>query len=292
MPISKPIIIVGTGRCGSTMFHRLLSTHPGVMWLSNIYQRFPKKPGWNRLAVTAMGNPLIRRLFRRRILPSECYPFWDEYAYGFSTPCRDLFREDVTPRMKKQVHAALEPMLTSCRSRLLFKLAGWPRMGFLSEIFEDARFIHMVRDGRAVASSLMHVHFWKGWQGPHNWGAGLLSEEDQAAWERSNRSFAVLAGLQWRIRTRAMEAARQMIDPRSFLEFKYEAFCDAPMDYCRRILEFAELPWSAEFEGHVKAAGIKGTSNRWRDDLTPSQQVELSELLCEDLKRYGYDAST
>ena len=32
--LTKPIIIVGTGRCGSTVFHRLLAKHPGVMWLS------------------------------------------------------------------------------------------------------------------------------------------------------------------------------------------------------------------------------------------------------------------
>lgn len=291
MPITQPIIIVGTGRCGSTMFHHLLAKHPQVMWLSNFCQRYPSKPKWNRWAVTAMGNPLVRRVFGQRILPSECYRFWDEYAYGFSAPCRDLVREDVTPRVKKQVRAALEPMLTPERNRLLIKIAGWSRMGYLQEIFEEAKFVHMIRDGRAVASSLLHVHFWRGWSGPQGWGAGMLSCEEQAAWEARDRSFVALSALQWKIRTRAMEAARQAIGPNAFYEIKYEDFCAQPLESCRRILEFAGLPWSEEFERHIRASAIRSTSNRWRDDLTAEQRAVVSELLRDDLIRYGYDVS-
>jgi hypothetical protein len=261
------------------------------MWLSGFSDRYPTTPAVNRWAVAAMGNPLLHRLFGGKIQPGECYVFWDKHAYGFSTPCRDLIREDVTPRIKKQVRAAFQSMLTPRRSRLLIKIAGWSRIGFLKEIFEDAKFIHIVRDGRAVASSVMHVNFWRGWRGPQGWGAGLLSADDQAAWDGSNRSFVALAGIQWQIRTRAMEAARQRIDPKSFFEVKYEAFCEQPLETCRRVLEFAELPESAEFERHVKRASIKNMSNRWRDDLTAEQQALLDDLLREDLQRYGYDVS-
>lgn len=291
MKITKPIIIVGTGRCGSTVFHRLLASHPQLMWLSGFAERYPTKPLWNRRAVTAVGNPLIRGLLGDRIRPGECYSFWDTYAYGFSEPCRDLVRADVTPRVKKQVRAALERMLTARRNRLLIKITGWPRIAFLNEIFEDAKFVHIVRDGRAVASSLLHVNFWRGWHGPHGWRAGLLAPDDQATWEGYDRSFTALAGLEWRIQMRAIHAARQQIDPKLFFEVKYEAFCEQPIDTYRQVLEFAELPWSAELERQVTAASIKSTSNRWHDDLTSEQQAVLDELLHDDLLRYGYDAS-
>jgi omega-hydroxy-beta-dihydromenaquinone-9 sulfotransferase len=282
---------VGTGRCGSTVFHRLLAKHPGVMWLSGLCDRYPTRPAWNRRAVTAMRNPLLRPLLASRIQPSEAYLFWDRHAYGFSAPCRDLVRTDVTARVKKQVRAAIEPMLTPARSRLLLKITGWPRIGFLREIFEDARFIHIVRDGRAVASSLLHVDFWRGWQGPQGWRAGLLSPEDQATWESYDRSFTALAGLEWRIQMRALEAARQSLDPKRFFEVRYEAFCQQPLDTCRRVLEFAELPASSEFDREVEAASIRDMSNRWRDDLTPAQQDLLDDLLGEDLPRYGYQVA-
>ncbi len=289
--ITKPIIIVGTGRCGSTVFHRVLARHPQAMWLSGFCDRFPARPAWNRRAVAAMHHPLLSRMFGGRIQPGECYLFWDHHAYGFSAPCRDLVRSDVTARVKQQVRAAMESMLTPRFDRLLIKITGWPRIGYLKEIFEDAKFIHIVRDGRAVASSLLHVDFWRGWQGPQGWRAGLLSPEDQATWEGYDRSFTALAGLEWRIQMRAMEAARQALDPKDFLEVRYEEFCQQPLDTCRRVLEFAELPGSAEFERQVEAASIRDMSNRWRNDLTGGQQKLLDDLLREDLSRYGYQVT-
>ncbi len=291
MQITKPIFIVGTGRCGSTLFHRLLATHPQLMWLSGFSHRFPDKPSLNRRAVTAVGNPLLKGILGRKIRPAEAYGFWDAHAYGFSEPCRDLVRSDVSAKVKKQVRAALQAMLTPERNRMLVKITGWPRIGFLNEIFEDAKFIHIKRDGRAVASSLLHVGFWRGWYGPQGWRAGLLSPEDQATWESYDRSFTALAGIEWRIQMRAMEAARRALDPKLFYEVKYEAFCEQPLETFRHVLEFAELPWSAELEKAVKEASIRSTSNRWRDDLTPAQQGILDNLLHEDLQRYGYNAS-
>jgi hypothetical protein len=288
--IIKPIIIVGTGRCGSTVFHRLLATHPEVMWLSGFCDRYPSRPEINRRAVTAMGNPLLHRLLGWKILPGECYRFWNYHAYGFAEPCRDLVRTDVTARVKQQVRAAMGAMLTPARHRLLIKITGWPRLGYLNEIFEDAKFIHLVRDGRAVASSLLHVDFWRGWYGPQGWRAGLLSPEDQALWETYDRSFIALAGLEWRIQMRAMEAARQALDPARFLELKYESFCEQPQDTLRQALEFAELPVSPEVEARVAATPIRKPGNRWRDGLTMAQQHVLDGLLRDDLRRYGYDA--
>ena len=199
----------------------------------------------------------------------------------------------MTPRVKKQVRSVIERMLTPQRSRLLVKLTGWSRIGFLNEIFEDAKFIHIVRDGRAVASSLLHINAWqwRGWYGPYSWRYGPLSPEDQATWEASDRSFVALAGLQWRIHTRAIEAARQALDPSRFLEVRYEPFCEDPLGTCRRVVEFAELEPSEAFEQHVKSSLIEDRISRWRTDLSAEQQVLLTDLLLEDLQRYGYDVS-
>jgi hypothetical protein len=289
--ISRPIFIVGTGRCGSTAFHRLLARHRQVMWLSGFAYLFPRKPILNRWAVNAVGNPFLNRMLGGRIRPGEQYRFWDEHAYGFSEPGRDLVGTDVTARVKRQVRAATAAMLTSKRNRLLAKITGWPRIGFLKEIFPDARFVHIVRDGRAVASSLLHIDFWSGWRGPSGWRAGSLSPSDQAAWESSNQSFVALAGLEWRIQMRAMEAASRQLPPEDFLEIKYEEFCAEPLEICQRVLSFADLPPSPDFNRQVKAAAIRNMSNRWRNDLTPEQQVLLDELLREDLRRYGYQVT-
>jgi len=287
--LTKPIIIVGTGRCGSTVFHRQLAQHPRVMWLAGFCDRYPTRPAWNRRAVTATGHAVLRRLLGRNVQPGECYRFWDKYAYGFSEPCRDLVRTDVTPRVKRQVNAVMQSLLTPRRHRLLLKITGWPRVGYLDAIFENTRFIHLVRDGRAVASSLLHVSFWTGWRGPQGWRAGLLSTEDQAIWDRYDRSFVALAALEWRIQMRAMDAARRSVDADRFLELKYETYCAQPVESIRRVLEFADLPNSPEFERQLAATTIRNANERWRESLTPDQQRILDEILREDLLSYGYD---
>ena len=196
-------------------------------------------------------------------------------------------------RCQRQGEEAAAPGLRRAadpeRHRLLLKITGWSRLGYLNEVFEDARFIHMMRDGRAVASSLLHVPFWRGWFGPQGWRAGVLSPEDQALWESYDRSFTALAGIEWRIQMRAMDAARKQLNPDLFMEVKYEAFCERPMETVRQVLDFAELPPSPSLERAVAEAKIRSTSNRWRDDLAPGQQVILDDLLRDDLRRYGYD---
>ena len=86
LPVAKPIFIVGTGRCGSTAFHRIMGVHPQLMWLSGFAQEFPTHPEWNRWAVTAAGNRLVRKLFAKHLKPGENYGFWYAHAYGFAEP--------------------------------------------------------------------------------------------------------------------------------------------------------------------------------------------------------------
>jgi hypothetical protein len=89
-----------------------------------------------------------------------------------------------------------------------------------------------------------------------------------------------------------MEAARRALpDPTHFLEIKYETFCEQPLETCRRVLDFAELPRSLKFEQQVTTTPIKNTSHRWRDGLTIAQQRLLDDILREDLVRYEYDVS-
>src|SRR5215207_3805019 len=288
MNISRPIIIVGTGRCGSTVFQRLIATHPQAMWLSNVSDYFPRSPAWNRWAVAAMGNPMLRRAFGGRIQPAECYRFWDTHTYGFSEPCRDLVRSDVTARMKKQVRAAFQPMLTPTRSRLLLKITGWPRIGFLSEIFEDARFVHVMRDGRAVANSMINVHFWQGWKGPQRWGWGELSRAQKEEWNEHGQSFVVLAAIQWKILMDAMEKAKNTISSERFLEIRYEDLCSDPVGQVQKVIKFGDLEWTVGFERRLGEYQLENTNYKYKHDLTAKQQSDLEEVLEDYLRRYGY----
>jgi hypothetical protein len=243
--------------------------------------------------VTATGSSLIRKLFGKRLKPGENYGFWYAHAYGFAEPGRDLVAADVTPRVRRQLHSVFERMVTRRRNRILIKLTGWSRIGFLNEVFPDAKFIHIVRDGRAVSSSYLHINEWqwRGWYGPHSWRYGPLSPEDQAAWEASGRSFIALAGIQWRLHTRAIETARAGVDQHRYLEVRYEDYCADPWATCRRVLDFSELEHAPAFERHVRSAKITDMTSRFQKDLSPEHVLRLTNLLRADLVRYGYDVS-
>ena len=273
MNVEKPIIIVGVGRSGSTIFHRVLSEHPNVAWLSSeLGDRFPGRPNLNGLLMRAINFPIIGRLHRRVCSPGEPYGFWEYHCRGFSEPCRDLLAEDVIHRVKMKIPIVLAKTLTQKRNRLLVKITGWPRIGYLNEIFADARFIHITRDARAVINSMINVDWWKGWRGPHHLRCGEMTSDQRAEWERFNRSFIALAGIELKIFAEAMKTAKRLVHEDNFMEVQYERLCAEPLEVFKQVTKFCELEWSVKFANRIKQQRLKSANEKWRQGLTKEQQ--------------------
>jgi hypothetical protein len=285
---TRPIIIVSAGRSGSTVLHRVLARHPDVAWASQLLGKNPKRPWMNRALLGAIDVPLLRRPLLLRYRPIECYAFWDRHYPGFSSQYRDLRADDVTAWTKDSLREACRRLSTARRTRLLFKITGWPRIGFLKEVFPDAKFIHVFRDGRAAAASLLRMRWWDGWRGPENWRWGPLSSADAEEWEAHGRSFVALAGIQWKILMAAVREAEKALPDEDLLEVRYEEMCAEPLRVFAAIGEFAELPWTGDFRGVVRRRRFHNQNDRWRRDLTPEQQRVLEAVLHTDLARYGY----
>ena len=182
-------------------------------------------------------------------------------------------------------------MVTKKRTRLLVKLTGWPRIGFLTEVFPDALFIHVCRDGRAVANSLINVDFWGGWGGPEQWRWGPLSPEQHREWDRSGKSFIVLAGIQWKIMMDSVEEAKKTLPMTQFMEVRYEEFAADPLAAFKDILKFSELDYPDGFRAALNKFKVDNRNYKWKDDLTTTQQAMLEEYLGDHLVRYGYKCS-
>lgn len=292
--IEKPIFIVGAGRSGSTIFHEMFCHHSQVAWISKLCDVLPKQAILNNLLLESLDTILIGQIAQslviqpRLIKPSEAYNFWEYHCPGFTRPCRDLNAEDVTNQKRKAIQRALSNILTSHRKRLLVKITGWPRLGFLSEIFEDAKFIHVVRDGRAVVNSILEVDWWEGWQGPQSARGGVLLPSQLEQWERHNRSFVALAAIEFNTLMDAMQAARLRIKPENFLEVRYEDLCENPVDIFHQSIDFCELDWLPEFEQSIQSFDLRNTNYKWQKDLTPQQQGILEEVLYPYLEFYNY----
>jgi Sulfotransferase family len=155
-------------------------------------------------------------------------------------------------------------------------------VGRLAEIWPNARFVHLIRDGRDVALSVMNVPF-----GPNNtWAAA--------------RSWATAI----RQGHKAAERYRGRV-----LEVRYEDLVSKPADEVAAICDFLGLTYSDDMlaiEGTDRSkvvaeqsvwftnvwSGITAAAvGKWRTELTP-RQIEVFETVAgKELRALGYETS-
>lgn len=279
MKVERPIFVVGTGRSGSTMFHDIITYHENVAWFSVLLSKFPKKIKLNRFYLQCLDIPLLGSLFRKKLIPSETYTFWETHVRGFSRPFRDLRADDVSIKTKRNLPELFSKTLTKKRNRLLIKITGWSRIGFINEIFPDALFIHITRDPRPTVNSFLNVDFWKGWEGPQKWRFGELNDAEKLLWNKYDQSFAALASIGWIKMIQSVNEARKHIPDNRFLEIQYVDLCENPHDTFKKIYEFAGLKESRKIKRVLKTKKIISKDQSWVRDLNETQKKAINDIL-------------
>ena len=289
MSLKEPVFIIGTGRSGSTVFADLLRTHPEFSYMTTLSHRYPYNPNLNRQILNLMHLPVFGKYVETKFGLSEAYPFWDSLFRGFSQSTRELNSNDVTEKVRKSVIDGITSIMVPKRDKFISKITGWPRIGFLHEIFPDAKFVHIVRDGRDVACSLIQTTFWRGWQGPHNWRLGLLPEEYEAEWKRNDNSYVILAGIFWKIILDSIDNISSTLPTNQFIEIRYEDFVKDPTKYSDLIFQQLGMPlYTNKMEKISNLLAIKDRGNRWKKDLNSQQTKLITESLESDLVNRGY----
>jgi hypothetical protein len=298
-PLELPMtfaFILGTGRCGSTLVHDLVARHPEVGFLSNVDDRAGTAVAggrWNA-AIYRVIPPSLTRKGRVRFAPSEGYRILGKQVSPVMVaPCRDLVAADATPWLAGRLEALFEGAAEAQgRPVFLHKFTGWPRAGLLDAALPEPRFVHIVRDGRAVANSLVQMPWWDGFGGPSRWSWGPLPSRYEVEWEASGRSFPVLAGLEWKLLIDAFDRAREAVPAERWLEVRYEDVIADPRPRIDEILGFLGLTWNDGFErafarytfGHDRA-------DAYRRELDARDVRALDASLGEHLERRGYAVS-
>ncbi|MEA3377871.1 MAG: sulfotransferase [Chloroflexota bacterium] len=147
----------------------------------------------------------------------------------------------------------------------------------LLKLFPQARIVHLVRDGRAVANSIL----------PLDWGPNTVIRA--APW--------------WRAHVREGLALEERLPPSQILRVRFEDIVHAPEETIRRLCSGLDLPFEPRMlhadgfqppdytAGQHKMIGQRpnpGRAARWESELTP-RQVEIFESLAGDLLReLGY----
>ncbi|GAA4559992.1 sulfotransferase family protein [Planotetraspora kaengkrachanensis] len=282
--------LIGTGRCGSTLVHDVIARHPDVSFVSNLDDRWRRTPA----SVRPLNGIIYRRMptgFRKRLRPSEGYVALSrEVSPTLVNPFRDLVAADATPWLADRLRVFFESRgATEPGQHFVHKFTLWPRASFLHEVFPEARFVHIVRDGRAVANSLLQMTWWSGYLGPSRWELGPLSDGYAQEWEREGRSLVHLAGIGWKLLMDAFEVARTTVPSDLWFEVRYEDLLADPRKHMDMILEFLGLPWTKGFErGLARHEFSPGRADAFRKDLSREQLALLEYSLASHLHRYGY----
>jgi Sulfotransferase family len=301
------LFLIGTGRCGSTLLAEVLARHHDIGFISNFDTVLPRANlmgRWNNTLYQRIPREISQRdkrdiretvghRFAQTVVhfgPSEAYSLVDrQLSPTVSEPFRDLTEKDVTPWLRRRFSQFFETRARSqAKPVFMHKFTGWPRARFIREILPEARFIHVVRDGRAVANSLMQMPWWRGHLGPSSWRFGPLREAAAAAWEESGQSLVILAGLEWKLLMDAYEEARSGIDPSRWMQVRYEDLVEDPRHVTQDVLQYIDLAWTSEFEASFRRHSFGANKRGYEKDLTLSQQAELEKVLHDELVRLGY----
>ena len=288
------IFIIGTGRCGSTLVHELLARHPDVGFISNLEDRLPRLPPsagrWNNPQNRRVPPPMTPK-GRARFAPSEAYRMITlQVSSMLAEPVRDLVAADATPWLAKRLRAFFaERAAAQGQPIFLHKFTGWPRAGLLQAAFPDARFINVVRDGRAVANSWLQMRWWSGYQGPSKWYLGPLPEAYAHEFEASGGSFVLLAGLAWKLLMDAFERARAAVPSDQWLDVRIEDVDADPRGQVATMLRFVGLEWTPAFEaGFARYSFHSSRREAFRGDLDPANLALLENSLRGHLQAWGY----
>lgn len=287
------VFVLGTGRCGSSLVHEVLAQHEDVGFVSNVEDRLPIPAAlgrWNGRIYRQLPLGLTEK-GRIRFAPSEGYRILTrEVSPIVSRPVRDLVESDASPWLGGRFGRFFERRaLAQGRDVFLHKFTGWPRARFIDAALPEARFVHVIRDGRAVANSLLQMPWWRGFGGPTEWGWGALPDHDQRAWEAAGRSFPMLAALEWKVLMNAFAEAKASISPERWIDVRYEDLLRDPTATTKELTEFMGLSWTTGFEDRFRRYRFQTSrAEAFHIDLHPADVSAMEGVLGSQLQELGY----
>lgn len=261
--------ITGCGRSGTTLMRTIVDTHPDIAIPreSHFITQFADRPFARAGAFDPEGFLAAlakHERFVRWEIPIEDVraAFDDDPPAAYPDAIRRLFATFAAHRGKPRYGDKTPRYVTEIPT--------------LAAMFGEARFIHVIRDGRDTALSLLEMPLG-------------VRTTDQGA-------------LYWAERVRAGREAGRALGPDRYLEYRNEDLIDDPEVVVRRICDFVDLPFDPamlryyervgpieqEHARHLAKPPTKGLRD-WRTDMSPTD-ARVFELLVGDLlAELGYE---
>jgi LPS sulfotransferase NodH len=207
------VFVVGAPRSGTTWLQRLLASHPLV------------RTGQESKLFRWYLEPQLRMWRMETTREADEHTATGRGGTGLSCYFRE---EEFLAVLKQYMVELLRPMLRELKPGEIF-LEKSPShalcLGSIKELLPDCRIIHVLRDARDVAASLLAAS--------RSWGKAWAPHHPAAA-----------AAL-WVEHVTAVRKASQKLREEEFYEVRYEDLVAAPEPNLRRICNFLGLEWDS-----------------------------------------------
>lgn len=261
------LFVVGCPRSGTTLLRRMLDAHPALAMTPETHWIpvwFERRIGMTRDGFA--GPDLVSRLL--------AYPKFRRTGLG-----RDELESLLAggPVTYSRFVSGFFDLYGHARGKDLVgdKTPGYVRRLFLlHELFPQARFVHLIRDGRDVCLSAI------------NWPKVVNLARRFPTW---NEQPAVTAALWWEWHVRAGREGGSSLGPALYHELRYEALVADPAGACRELCAFLELPFDEAMlrfhEGRTRRDAGLDAKKAWLPP-TPGLRDWRSEMSPEDVERF------
>jgi Sulfotransferase family len=341
VPELPPVIVVGTGRCGSTLLSTMIRQHPDILSLSELFafvtdlgslipQSFPA----GDVSATQFWD-ILNALYHKQNLMLRHGVAMDEVLYPFFSPSArfktatgvpaimqttlphltgdyDVFYDEV-----RDFVATLSPAPIQSQYQRLFI---WLRQRFnrrlwversggslriisrLVQHFPEARFVHIIRDGRDCALSMSRHYGFRmvliAFYLTEVLGVDPFEDADRSQVEdvsdemfpflpehfdaEAFRNYDVspsLYGHYWSGELMAGLPVLAQIPPSRLLTIRFEDFLSHPEDAVRTFISFVDPSLADEAWIHLAASQVRPVRSAWKS-LAPHEQA-LLEAACQ-----------
>ena len=267
----KPILIIGAPGSGTTLLYQTLCSHRDLAYITHNMLRAGLRKHGRLVGDRRKALFLLHNLIHRdpaSTLPHEADAFWMTYFGYYDYRTENDYTEEMAAYFRKKVTQVQD--LWS-RPRFVNKnLQNSFRVRLLNLVFPDAKFIHIIRDGRAVAFSLLNKK---------DLGATspilLIGFKDILGDKyQHKRSELYNYGIAWKeYVTRAREAS--VAAQGRYYEVRYENLVREPHNELRRIIDFCELDWYSKFE--EKIPSTQNMNEKWKHKASKEQHIDIEE---------------
>jgi hypothetical protein len=275
--MESPVIIIGAPRSGTSLLSQIIGSHPAIAvpYESHFYETFmPWFRYYGDLQQRGNRERLVRDVLQTAML-RHWVPRVDQQAA--------LTRIEANARFDPDgIFAGIMEAWSAAQGKRRWGEKTPVHVFFASHIaakFPDAKFVHIVRDGRDVAVSWMRARF--GPKDIYHAATGWLS-------------FLAAA--------RNLEAT---LDPARFFELRYEDLLRDRQSQTRQICAFLGEDYAAgmldfhRFEGRYPTDArnrknlarplIGNNTGKWRRRLSPREIRIFEGVAGEALERNGYE---